>query len=101
MLTIQNIDKLHNQKFALNGDNWRITKINKDPTDNYYGIVIRKENSAANDYVVHYLKREKKNGHYYISSNRTNIEREVSKYQIYTIYNFLRLLRSETQRAIC
>lgn len=100
MLTITNIDKLHNEVIAHNGSNWMITKININDNLDYYGIVIRKEPVVtSNEYVVFYLMRDSIGyGEYEMHSNKSTTKRVVHISDIEKIHTFKYILQREISR---
>ena len=101
MLTIEGIEKLEGRNVSAAGFVWKITKVNINEAGDYYGIVCREYPDSATNYVVLYLERDKKDYEYHISSNKSNIKRAVTLYDMKTKYNFLRLIQKEIERALC
>jgi hypothetical protein len=101
MLVIENIDKLVGSIVASNGNNWQVTKINSDSSDDYYGIVVRELPIQSGEYVVFYLDRKTCNiGEYYMSSNKSNIKRMVNRADLTDMESFRRLIAKEMHRVM-
>jgi len=99
MLTITNIDKLHNEVIAHNGSNWMVTKININEDGAYYGIVIRKQTNTANEYLVLYLMRAGiGNGEYEMHSNKSTTTRVIHISDIQNINLFKYIIQRELTR---
>ena len=99
MLTITNIDKLHNEVIAHNGSNWMVTKINIDDENDYYGIVIRQQPDTSNEYVVFYLMRDSIGyGEYEMHNNKSTIKRVVHISDIENKHLFKFILQKEISR---
>lgn len=101
MLTIEGIQKLVGRNMGAANKIWKITKVNDEVSDAYYGIVCRQHPDSAGDYVVLYLERDKKDFEYHISSNKSNIKRAVTLFDMKNQYDFLRLIQREIERALC
>ena len=103
MLTIENIQKLKGCKVGANGMVWKIlqTKELDYNSENIYSIVLR--TYPDNIHRIHlYLDRELKDGGYHIhSSLRKSIKKAVERQDMVDVYNFLRLIKKEIERAIC
>jgi hypothetical protein len=48
-----------------------------------------------------YLDRELKDGQYYLTSSKSDIMRAVERQDMVDVYNFLRLIKKEIERAVC
>ena len=102
MLTIENIQKLKGCKVGANGMVWKIirTKEFDYNSENIYSIVLT--TYPDNIHRIHlYLDRELKDGDYHISSSEGNIKKAVERQDMVDVYNFLRLIKKEIERAIC
>ena len=102
MLTIKNIQKLEGCKVAGKGVVWKIMKVNENDykSDKIYTIVLRTYPDL--NYTIHlYLDRELKDGDYHIRSSESNIKYVVTKADMASTYNFLRLIKKEIERALC
>jgi hypothetical protein len=102
MLTIENIQKLKGCKVGANGMVWKIlaTKELDYNSENIYSIVLR--TYPDNIHRIHlYLDRELKDGHYYLTSSKSDIMRVVERQDMVDVYNFLRLIKKEIERALC
>jgi hypothetical protein len=102
MLTIENIQKLKGCKVAANGMVWKIlqTKELDYNSENIYSIVLR--TYPDNIHRIHlYLDRELKDGQYYLTSSKSDIMRAVERQDMVDVYNFLRLIKKEIERALC
>jgi len=102
MLTIENIQKLKGCKVAGLGVVWKIMQVNENDykSDKIYTIVVRTYPDL--NYGIHlYLERELKDGDYHISSSEGNIKKAVERQDMVDVYNFLRLIKKEIERAIC
>ena len=102
MLTIENIQKLKGCKVAANGMVWKIlrTKEFDYNSENIYSIVLR--TYPDNIHRIHlYLDRELKDGQYYLTSSKSDIMRAVERQDMVDVYNFLRLIKKEIERALC
>lgn len=101
MLTIKNIQKLEGCKVGGNGKVYKIMKVNDDYDSSvYYTIVLRTYPDL--NYGIHlYLDRELKDGDYHICSSESNIKYVVTKADMASTYNFLRLIKKEIERALC
>ena len=102
MLTIENIQKLKGLKVGANGMVWKIlqTKELDYNSENIYSIVLR--TYPDNIHRIHlYLERELKDGDYHIHSSKSNIKIVVERQDMVDVYNFLRLIKKEIERAVC
>jgi hypothetical protein len=102
MLTIENIQKLKGCKVAAASMVWKIhqTKEFDYISDKIYTIVLT--TYPDNIHRIHlYLERELKDGDYHISSSEGNIKKAVERQDMVDVYNFLRLIKKEIERAIC
>jgi len=102
MLTIENIQKLKGCKVGANGMVWKIlaTKELDYNSENIYSIVLK--TYPDNIHRIHlYLDRELKDGQYYLTSSKSDIMRVVERQDMVDVYNFLRLIKKEIERAIC
>ena len=102
MLTIENIQKLEGCKVGGNDKVYKIMKVNENDykSDKIYTIVLRTYPDL--NYTIHlYLDRELKDGDYHIRSSESNIKYVVTKADMASTYNFLRLIKKEIERALC
>ena len=102
MLTIENIQKLEGCKVGANGMVWKIlaTKELDYNSENIYSIVLI--TYPDNIHRIHlYLDRELKDGQYYLTSSKSDIMRVVERQDMVDVYNFLRLIKKEINRALC
>ena len=102
MLTIENIQKLEGCKVAGKGVVWKVMKVNENDykSDKIYTIVLRTYPDL--NYTIHlYLDRELKDGDYHIRSSEDNIKTAVERQDMMDVYNFLRLIKKEIERALC
>ena len=102
MLTIENIQKLKGCKVGANGMVWKIlaTKELDYNSENIYSIVLR--TYPDNIHRIHlYLDRELKDGQYHLTSSKSDIMRVVERKDMVDVYNFLRLIKKEIERALC
>ena len=102
MLTIKNIQKLEGCKVGGNDKVYKIMKVNENDykSDKIYTIVLRTYPDL--NYTIHlYLDRELKDGDYHIRSSESNIKYVVTKADMASTYNFLRLIKKEIERALC
>jgi hypothetical protein len=102
MLTIENIQKLKGCKVAAASMVWKVLRIKEFDykLENIYSIVIR--TYPDNIHSIHlYLERELKDGDYHISSSEGNIKKAVERQDMVDVYNFLRLIKKEIERAVC
>ena len=102
MLTIQNIQKLEGCKVAGKGVVWKVMKVNENDykSDKIYTIVLRTYPDL--NYGIHlYLDRDLKDGDYHIHSSEDNIKTSVERQDMVDVYNFLRLIKKEIERALC
>jgi len=102
MLTIENIQKLKGLKVGANGKVWKILRTNQMDfnSENIYSIVLR--TYPDNIHRIHlYLDRELKDGDYHIHSSKSNIKIAVERQDMVDVYNFLRLIKKEIERAVC
>ena len=102
MLTIKNIQKLEGCKVGGNGKVYKIMKVNENDykSDKIYTIVLRTYPDL--NYTIHlYLDRELKDGDYHIRSSESNIKYVVTKADMASTYNFLRLIKKEIERVLC
>ena len=101
MLTIENIQKLKGCKVAAASMVWKVLRIKEFDykLENIYSIVIR--TYPDNIHRIHlYLERELKDGDYHISSSEGNIKKAVERQDMVDVYNFLRLIKKEIERAV-
>lgn len=101
MLTIKNIQKLEGCKVAGKGVVWKVMKVNDDYDSSvYYTIVVRTYPDL--NYGIHlYLDRDLKDGDYHIYCSEDNIKTAVERQDMVDVYNFLRLIKKEIERALC
>ena len=102
MLTIENIQKLEGCKVAAACMVWKIlaTKELDYNSENIYSIVLT--TYPDNIHRIHlYLDRELKDGQYYLTSSKSDIMRAVERQDMVDVYNFLRLIKKEIERALC
>jgi hypothetical protein len=102
MLTIENIHKLEGCKVAAACMVWKVFRIKELDynSENIYSIVLR--TYPDNIHRIHlYLDRELKDGQYYLTSSKSDIMRVVERQDMVDVYNFLRLIKKEIERAIC
>jgi hypothetical protein len=102
MLTIENIHKLEGCKVAAACMVWKVLRIKELDynSENIYSIVLR--TYPDNIHRIHlYLDRELKDGQYYLTSSKSDIMRAVERQDMVDVYNFLRLIKKEIERAIC
>ena len=102
MLTIENIHKLEGCKVAAACMVWKIlrAKVFDNNSENIYSIVLR--TYPDNIHRIHlYLDRELKDGQYYLTSSKSDIMRAVERQDMVDVYNFLRLIKKEINRALC
>lgn len=101
MLTIVNIQKLEGCKVAGKGVVWKVMKVNDDYDSSvYYTIVVRTYPDL--NYGIHlYLDRDLKDGDYHIYCSEDNIKTAVERQDMVDVYNFLRLIKKEIERALC
>jgi hypothetical protein len=102
MLTIENIQKLKGCKVGANGMVWKIlqTKELDYNSENIYSIVLT--TYPDNIHRIHlYLDRELKDGEYHMTSSKSDIMRVVERQDMVDVYNFLRLIKKEIERAVC
>ena len=102
MLTILNIQKLEGCKVAGKGVVWKVMKVNENDykSDKIYTIVLRTYPDL--NYGIHlYLDRDLKDGDYHIHSSEDNIKTSVERQDMVDVYNFLRLIKKEIERALC
>jgi hypothetical protein len=102
MLTIENIHKLEGCKVAAACMVWKVFRIKELDynSENIYSIVLR--TYPDNIHRIHlYLDRELKDGQYYLTSSKSDIMRAVERQDMVDVYNFLRLIKKEIERAIC
>jgi hypothetical protein len=102
MLTIENIQKLKGCKVAAACMVWKIlaTKELDYNSENIYSIVLT--TYPDNIHRIHlYLERELKDGQYHLTSSKSDIMRVVERQDMVDVYNFLRLIKKEIERAIC
>ena len=102
MLTITNIQKLEGCKVAANGNVYKIMKVNECDYKSsvYYCIVVRTYPDL--NYGIHlYLDRDLKDGDYHIYCSEDNIKTAVERQDMVDVYNFLRLIKKEIERALC
>ena len=100
MLTIKNIQKLEGCKVAGKGVVWKVMKVNDDYDSSvYYTIVVRTYPDL--NYGIHlYLDRDLKDGDYHIYCSEDNIKTAVERQDMVDVYNFLRLIKKEIERAL-
>lgn len=102
MLTIENIHKLEGCKVAAACMVWKVLRIKELDynSENIYSIVLR--TYPDNIHRIHlYLDRELKDGQYYLTSSKSDIMRVVERQDMVDVYNFLRLIKKEIERALC
>jgi hypothetical protein len=102
MLTIENIHKLEGCKVAAACMVWKVLRIKELDynSENIYSIVLR--TYPDNIHRIHlYLDRELKDGEYHIHSSESNIKTAVERQDMVDVYNFLRLIKKEIERALC
>lgn len=102
MLTIENIQKLKGCKVAAASMVWKVlrTKEFDYNSENIYSIVLT--TYPDNIGRIHlYLDRELKDGQYHMTSSKSDIMRAVERQDMVDVYNFLRLIKKEIERAIC
>jgi hypothetical protein len=102
MLTIENIHKLEGCKVAAACMVWKVFRIKELDynSENIYSIVLR--TYPDNIHRIHlYLDRELKDGQYYLTSSKSDIMRAVERQDMVDVYNFLRLIKKEINRALC
>ena len=102
MLTIENIHKLEGCKVAAACMVWKVFRIKELDynSENIYSIVLR--TYPDNIHRIHlYLDRELKDGQYYLTSSKSDIMRVVERQDMVDVYNFLRLIKKEIERAVC
>ena len=101
MLTIKNIQNLEGCKVAGKGVVWKVMKVNDDYDSSvYYTIVVRTYPDL--NYGIHlYLDRDLKDGDYHIYCSEDNIKTAVERQDMVDVYNFLRLIKKEIERALC
>jgi hypothetical protein len=102
MLTIENIHKLEGCKVAAACMVWKIlrAKVFDNNSENIYSIVLT--TYPDNIHRIHfYLDRELKDGQYYLTSSKSDIMRVVERQDMVDVYNFLRLIKKEIERAVC
>ena len=102
MLTIENIQKLEGCKVAAACMVWKIfaTKELDYNSENIYSIVLT--TYPDNIHRIHlYLDRELKDGQYHLTSSKSDIMRVVERQDMVDVYNFLRLIKKEIERALC
>jgi hypothetical protein len=102
MLTIENIHKLEGCKVAAACMVWKVLRIKELDynSENIYSIVLR--TYPDNIHRIHlYLDRELKDGQYYLTSSKSDIKRVVERQDMVDVYNFLRLIKKEIERALC
>jgi hypothetical protein len=102
MLTIENIHKLEGCKVAAACMVWKVLRIKELDynSENIYSIVLR--TYPDNIHRIHlYLDRELKDGQYYLTSSKSDIMRVVERQDMVDVYNFLRLIKKEIERAVC
>ena len=102
MLTIENIHKLEGCKVAAACMVWKVLRIKELDynSENIYSIVLT--TYPDNIHRIHlYLDRELKDGQYYLTSSKSDIMRAVERQDMVDVYNFLRLIKKEIERAIC
>ena len=100
MLTIENIQKLEGCKVAAACMVWKIlaTKELDYNSENIYSIVLT--TYPDNIHRIHlYLDRELKDGQYHMTSSKSDIMRVVERQDMVDVYNFLRLIKKEIERA--
>ena len=102
MLTIENIQKLEGCKVAAACMVWKIlaTKELDYNSENIYSIVLT--TYPDNIHRIHlYLDRELKDGDYHIHSSLIKLKKAVERQDMVDVYNFLRLIKKEIERALC
>ena len=102
MLTIENIHKLEGCKVAAACMVWKVLRIKELDynSENIYSIVLT--TYPDNIHRIHlYLDRELKDGQYYLTSSKSDIMRIVERQDMVDVYNFLRLIKKEINRALC
>ena len=102
MLTIENIHKLEGCKVAAACMVWKVLRIKELDynSENIYSIVLI--TYPDNIHRIHlYLDRELKDGQYYLTSSKSDIMRVVERQDMVDVYNFLRLIKKEINRALC
>jgi hypothetical protein len=102
MLTIENIHKLEGCKVAAACMVWKVLRIKELDynSENIYSIVLR--TYPDNIHRIHlYLDRELKDGQYHMTSSKSDIMRVVERQDMVDVYNFLRLIKKEINRALC
>jgi hypothetical protein len=102
MLTIENIHKLEGCKVAAACMAWKVLRRKELDynSENIYSIVLR--TYPDNIHRIHlYLDRELKDGQYYLTSSKSDIMRVVERQDMVDVYNFLRLIKKEINRALC
>jgi hypothetical protein len=102
MLTIENIHKLEGCKVAAACMVWKIlrAKVFDNNSENIYSIVLT--TYPDNIHRIHfYLDRELKDGEYHLTSSKSDIMRIVERQDMVDVYNFLRLIKKEINRALC
>ena len=102
MLTIENIHKLEGCKVAAACMVWKVLRIKELDynSENIYSIVLT--TYPDNIHRIHlYLDRELKDGQYYLTSSKSDIMRAVERQDMVDVYNFLRLIKKEINRALC
>ena len=102
MLTIENIHKLEGCKVAAACMVWKVLRIKELDynSENIYSIVLI--TYPDNIHRIHlYLDRELKDGQYYLTSSKSDIMRAVERQDMVDVYNFLRLIKKEIERAVC
>jgi hypothetical protein len=81
---------------------WKVLRIKELDynSENIYSIVLR--TYPDNIHRIHlYLDRELKDGQYYLTSSKSDIMRVVERQDMVDVYNFLRLIKKEINRALC
>jgi hypothetical protein len=81
---------------------WKVLRIKELDynSENIYSIVLR--TYPDNIHRIHlYLDRELKDGQYYLTSSKSDIMRAVERQDMVDVYNFLRLIKKEINRALC
>jgi hypothetical protein len=102
MLTIENIHKLEGCKVAAACMVWKIlrAKVFDNNSENIYSIVLT--TYPDNIHRIHfYLDRELKDGEYHLTSSKSDIMRIVERQDMVDVYNFLRFIKKEINRALC
>ena len=102
MLTIENIHKLEGCKVAAACMVWKVLRIKELDynSENIYSIVLI--TYPDNIHRIHlYLDRELKDGQYHMTSSKSDIMRVVERQDMVDVYNFLRLIKKEINRALC